>query len=294
MSRLVNKVFLANGSWIAPPGVTYVILTGFGGGGAGGSGGLGSTIGANSSCGGGGGGGAQQKTQVAIVVPGTTYTIAIGAGGTAFGPQINGGDGNSTSFHDAGYSVAVFWLGAQGGMSSAATAVNATREHLGGGPIYLIDQRYFTRVDAANYTVDFRNLQPGSGGAGYNYAAVIAAAAAFSIANESPYGSSSVEGFAGGYGGVLGSGPNGGHNPGGGGGGGGAGPNGNGGTGGDGGTGNGLGGNGGAGNPGINGAANSGAGGGGGGSGGQGPTSPGVAASGGNGGSGKLTIAWIE
>jgi hypothetical protein len=79
MAKLVKKVFTSSGSWTAPAGITEVILVGFGGGGGGGT---------NQQ----GGGGSIQCQSYVSVVPGTTYTITIGAGGGV------GGDGGSTTF----------------------------------------------------------------------------------------------------------------------------------------------------------------------------------------------------
>lgn len=76
-------------TWTAPCGVTSVTVYVWGAGGAGG--------GANNSNqnGGGGGGGAFSMSTV-TVVPGTTYDISIGQGGT--GDLNNGGSGQASSF----------------------------------------------------------------------------------------------------------------------------------------------------------------------------------------------------
>ncbi len=84
MSKLVKKYFTSSGSWVAPAGVTEIIVIGCGGGGGGGTGASGST-----KWGGGGGGGSIENIAYVTVVPNTTYTITIGAGGT--GPGVNGG-----------------------------------------------------------------------------------------------------------------------------------------------------------------------------------------------------------
>ena len=86
-------MFTSSGTWIAPTGVTWIKLRLLGGGGAGGS-----VTGTYQSCGGGGAGGyVEGYTQV---VPGNSYTYAIGAGGangnggdTTFGSMLAGGGG---------------------------------------------------------------------------------------------------------------------------------------------------------------------------------------------------------
>ncbi len=78
---LVKKEFTSSGSWVAPSGVTEVIVIGYGGGGSGSIGAK--TSGSGNLQGGGGGGGSLQSTVYLTVVPNTTYTITIGAGGAA-------------------------------------------------------------------------------------------------------------------------------------------------------------------------------------------------------------------
>lgn len=88
---LVKQYFTSNGNWIAPAGVTNVIVVGAGGGGAGAGGGTGSTKWA-----GGGGGGSEETMYFVSVVPNTTYAVTIGAGGT--GGAGNGQAGANTTF----------------------------------------------------------------------------------------------------------------------------------------------------------------------------------------------------
>jgi hypothetical protein len=109
--------FTSTGTWTAPTGVVAVecFLVGAGGGGGG-------TYGNNASGGGGGGGEALQR--MITVVPGTTYTITIGAGGTAgtanSGGGTRGGDGNNSTFGAL--------LTAVGGGGGASTATNGPNE----------------------------------------------------------------------------------------------------------------------------------------------------------------------
>ena len=83
------QTFTASGSWVAPAGCAFAILTGFGGGGGGGGGSSAATQG------GGGGGGCLASTIMVPVTAGTSYTVTIGAGGAA---ATDGSDGTPTSF----------------------------------------------------------------------------------------------------------------------------------------------------------------------------------------------------
>lgn len=81
-------------TWTCPPGTTSIQVDAWGGGGAGGgTGATGGTI----RTGGGGGGGAYTKNASVSVTPGTSYTIVVGAGGTAVSAN-NGNNGNSSTF----------------------------------------------------------------------------------------------------------------------------------------------------------------------------------------------------
>ena len=97
-SRKVFRVFNTSGTWTAPAGVKNVRLylrPGAGGGASGGGGGGGFS--GNPGCGGSGGGsggsgGAASGIYLpATVVPGTTYTVTIGAGGIG-GAASSGGE----------------------------------------------------------------------------------------------------------------------------------------------------------------------------------------------------------
>jgi hypothetical protein len=102
-------------TWVCPTGVTSVNVECEG---AGGGGGRSSTT----SRGGGGGGGAYAATPSVVVVPGNSYAITIGAGGTAgvTGSQ-NGGVGGDTSF---GASVVLAKGGAGGNQGGAGAGVD--------------------------------------------------------------------------------------------------------------------------------------------------------------------------
>ncbi len=253
MAKLVRKEFTSNGSWVAPSGVTTVLVVGYGGGGGGASGG-GTTA---SQKAGGGGGGSLQSTVVLTVVPNTSYTITIGAGGTgATTNRTSGADGSSTIFG----SLATFIGGGKGLQSSdnrySAGGLSVSGYNGAGAALY--------RSGADLFHVN----GPGYGGC----------SAAYTDSWKCNPADSNPLGYAGGTAGTTS-----GSYPGGGGGGGGPG-----GVGGSGGGGGGD--SGGVGVAGTAAAANTGAGGGGGGSG-SGGAGGGV---GGNGGSGKLTIIWVE
>jgi hypothetical protein len=97
-------------SWTAPAGVTSVCVVAVGGGG----GGVSTTAGGN----GGGGGGLGWKNNIAVV-PGTSYTVTVGAGGTS-GSAATSTNGGQSLFIDAA-TVA----GNGGGRATSATASTA-------------------------------------------------------------------------------------------------------------------------------------------------------------------------
>ena len=106
-----SQVFLTSGTFICPPSVTTVTLTGFGGGGGGGGG---FTNGSDAGNGGGGAGGSISGTIVLTgLVPGHSYTVTIGTGGAGGAHDINGHFGSDTIF--AGDTVLASFIGASGG-----------------------------------------------------------------------------------------------------------------------------------------------------------------------------------
>lgn len=126
MKKIVTNEFLSSGSWVCPAGVTKVILWGLGGGSGGSGGGVGSTtLGGNS---GRAGVSCAYLPTIVTVVPGTTYTITIGAGGTGQPAAVSGraaalnvgGDGGDTSFG----SLAVF-KGGRGNSTVFLTTYNS-------------------------------------------------------------------------------------------------------------------------------------------------------------------------
>jgi hypothetical protein len=86
-----EAIFTASGSWTCPNGVTSVLAQLWGGGGGGGG-----VLGIAESSGGSGGGYTRKRL---AVVPGTVYTVTVGAGGAGgTGAPTNGSAGGTTSF----------------------------------------------------------------------------------------------------------------------------------------------------------------------------------------------------
>jgi MSHA biogenesis protein MshQ len=88
-AQAVTDTFTASGTWTAPAGVTSVDVEVWGGGGAGGGNPT------SSDGGGGGGGGAYSRNTSIPVVPGTVYTVTIGAGGAGVAGDDGGPGGDS-------------------------------------------------------------------------------------------------------------------------------------------------------------------------------------------------------
>jgi len=136
-------------SWSAPTGVNQIELLLVGGGGGGG----GASVGNHNSGAGGGGG---VLSQMITVVPGTSYTVTIGAGGAAAGADSNaaGGVGTSstfgslvTSFGGSGGSSANGINPAFGQYASGGGQGNTTTAISGGGGGAAILVPYLTGVD---------------------------------------------------------------------------------------------------------------------------------------------------
>jgi hypothetical protein len=104
------ETFPASGSWLAPAGVTSVIVECWGGGGAGGS------VNVSGGTGGGGAGGAYARKTL-TVVPGTTYNFTVATATTA-----NGSTGNDSWF---GSNSTVLAKGGPGA-ANVTTAIGGT------------------------------------------------------------------------------------------------------------------------------------------------------------------------
>ncbi len=105
----VTVTFTASSTWTAPAGVTSVQAEAWGGGGGGGGQGTRTSDG-----GGGGGGGAYSRVNSTTTVPGTNYTVSVGAQGTG------GNDACGTAGKDSWFSnsTAILAKGGQPGCVS--------------------------------------------------------------------------------------------------------------------------------------------------------------------------------
>jgi hypothetical protein len=155
-TRTNSQLFLANGTWVCPQGVTICLVQGFGGGGGGANG--------SGTSGGGGGGGSVLFSYIATVVPGTSYNIIIGGGGTA------GVGGNRTDFD-----TIVGFVGAGNGGAVSNTFGGTNYNNTGavptGGnqqPGYGGNGATVTNVGASGYypslQINYNNVGGSSGG----------------------------------------------------------------------------------------------------------------------------------
>lgn len=115
LDRFTKQEFLSNGTWTCPAGVTRILIWGMGGGSGGAGGGRGSVIGSSLlSFGGVGGTGVSLQPYVITVVPNTTYTITIGAGGSggAGGTSTFGGGGGGAGGNSIFGNSIIEWKGA--------------------------------------------------------------------------------------------------------------------------------------------------------------------------------------
>lgn len=108
--------------WTCPPGVNSISVAVQGGGGGGGGGGT-----TSAGRGGGGGGGGCAYSDAVAVVPGTDYTVTVGAGGAAGAATTGtGGTGGTSSFSGTGITTLTATGGAGGALggvsNGAATA----------------------------------------------------------------------------------------------------------------------------------------------------------------------------
>lgn len=111
-----TQTFTSSGTFTVPAGVTTVQVEAWGGGGAGG--GVASGFLPPNRAGGGGGGGAYLKNTSVTVIPGSTVTITVGAGGTG----VNGADGNNGGASSFGGLVTV--SGGNGGKHGSNSPAN--------------------------------------------------------------------------------------------------------------------------------------------------------------------------
>lgn len=189
-NRINKQIINSSGSWTAPAGVTKVIVLGMGGGASGTTGASGRTV--APLFGGNGGNGGLSVTLIPIyltVVPNTTYTITIGAGGV----ESLGRSGGDSSFG----SLVVFY----GAKSSSIETPTTTR-----------NAGYFSSYNVIAYTInrDYSSSTPvspnsdsGSGNVDSPYASYTGFRAARGINYQTP---PLFQGGVGGVGGCSGEG----------------------------------------------------------------------------------------
>jgi hypothetical protein len=138
-------------TWTVPPGVTSICIEAWGGGGRGGSG---FAIGSSFGYGGGGGGGAYGY-QCFTVIPGTSYTVVVGRGGTT--SSISNGQASSVSS----------LISADGG--TAGTSATSSTNGLGGVGGSSLANFNISGYNGTNGYNGTQGLLPGGdGGAGAN------------------------------------------------------------------------------------------------------------------------------
>lgn len=116
MNRFSEAIFLTSGTWTCPAGVTKILVSAMGGG-SGGNGGQNASSLSSGGSGGNGGNAVVLQTVILDVVPDTTYTITIGAGGTAGAASGGvGGAGGNTSF-----GALMTWYGASPNIFNGGT-----------------------------------------------------------------------------------------------------------------------------------------------------------------------------
>jgi len=123
MAPLADTVFNTPGtfSWTCPAGVTCIKVECWGGGGGGGA----DNNNFVSAGAGGGGGGAYARLDSYPVIPGNTYTIVVGAAGSAGTGNGNGGGGGASYFVSTGVLNAAGGSGGIGGNNGAGGAGGA-------------------------------------------------------------------------------------------------------------------------------------------------------------------------
>lgn len=158
MNRLTGVTFTNSGTWTCPAGITEVILTGRGGSG-GGAGFIAAPYGN-------GGSGCFTAVFCCSVVPGTTYTVTIGAGGLGGLDTVIGSSGGDTTFG----ALATFKGGSGGEAISQSTVSFLSHGPIIGGGIPLYKQ-----TSAAMGSPYVTESTATSGGAGDGSGGILAA-----------------------------------------------------------------------------------------------------------------------
>ena len=152
-------------TWVAPPGVTSVSVVCVGGGGASGK--------ADYYMGSGGSGGGLAYKNNITVVPGTSYTVTVGAGGAGYGLDATFGAAGSVSSSNGGTSTFMDTsaTGGEHGLGGYQTtswfpdpSFYGGRIPTGGGPIGTYDGGGNGGISEGS--VSYVNLSSGGGGAG--------------------------------------------------------------------------------------------------------------------------------
>jgi hypothetical protein len=189
-----QQLFTSNGTFTAPAGINFVIVTAVGGGGGGG---------ANTGAvrGGGGGGGASVINCVYPVTPASEYAVVVGAGGAgASSNGSNGTDGGTSTFNSA--------ISAPGGVSGKAAGTG------GAGGVVSRASLNASNTTAGSTSANTRAGELISGGTGGNFVSEGGGggASAFGNGGNGSGGGAGTAGsnYGGGGGGGLGAGGNGG------------------------------------------------------------------------------------
>lgn len=128
-NRFVRQSFTSSGSWVCPAGVTKVLVWGMGGG-AGGGGGSNATASAGGA-GGYGAAGVTLKPVLLDVVPNTTYTITIGAGGSGGTntASTNAAGAVGSAGGDTSFGALMTWKGAPNNTTGGSYSHYHTQAH---------------------------------------------------------------------------------------------------------------------------------------------------------------------
>ena len=120
VGAITRQIFLVNGTYVPPTGVTAILVECIGGGGGGG-GTAATGAGQAAAAGGGGGGGYSASVFPVSAIPVGGATVGVGVGG-AGGVGVNGTVGGKTQFGPNGASYQVAAFGGAAGIGGAAVA----------------------------------------------------------------------------------------------------------------------------------------------------------------------------
>jgi hypothetical protein len=115
--------FTTSGSWVAPTGITHVMVQVWGAGGGGGGGDAPCVVPADVGAGGGGGGGGYLQAVIAVT-SGQTYNVVVGAGGPGGPATMAGSPGGNSGLASVGTYLAAA-DGGSGGLGGSAASGGA-------------------------------------------------------------------------------------------------------------------------------------------------------------------------